>query len=315
MRPGRRGGVADASRPSRSRSSSRRTPSCGAPSTTPARPDRAATTAAPGRRAGPRGLARSREHAAELVAAGRVKVSGAVAPSRRPGSRPTSRSWWPTTPTDPTTSRAAGHKLAGALDVFEPAGLVVARSPLPGRRRLDRRVHRRPAAPRGARGGGGGRRLRPAGLVAAERRPGARARPAERARADARADRRSRSTWWSATCRSSRSTLVLDALVGVDRARRRPGADGQAAVRGRQGPGRQGRGRARPGLRAEAVETSPAAAARRGWGARVVARSPLPGPVGQRRVLPVAAPRAGRDRPSDESMTAVHGADAPGGAG
>ena len=40
--------------------------------------------------------------------------------------------------------------------------------------------------------------------------------------------------------------LVLDALVAGDRRRRRPGADGQAAVRGRQGPGRQGRRRARP---------------------------------------------------------------------
>ena len=35
-----------------------------------------------------------------------------------------------------------------------------------------------------------------------------------------------------------------------------------------------------PALRVEAVETVAAAAAERGWGARMVARSPLPGPSG-----------------------------------
>ena len=49
-----------------------------------------------------------------------------------------------------------------------------------------------------------------------------------------------------------------------------------------------------PALRAEAVATVADAAAARGWGARAVTVSPLPGPVGQRRVLPVAAARAGR---------------------
>ena len=41
--------------------------------------------------------------------------------------------------------------------------------------------------------------------------------------------------------------LVLDPLIGVTSAGRRPGPDGQAAVRGGQGSGRQGRGGARAG--------------------------------------------------------------------
>ena len=79
-----------------------------------------------------RGLARSREQAAQLVHDGRVKVSGAVATK-------------PATQVDPAAalivmadqadlgyvSRGA-HKLRGALDVFEPRGLQVS-----GRRCLD----------------------------------------------------------------------------------------------------------------------------------------------------------------------------------
>jgi 23S rRNA (cytidine1920-2'-O)/16S rRNA (cytidine1409-2'-O)-methyltransferase len=78
-----------------------------------------------------RGLARSREHAAELVAAGRVRLRGSVA------SKPAAM----VDPADPVHVVAAegddlvsrgGHKLAGALDVFQPAGLQVE-----GRRCLD----------------------------------------------------------------------------------------------------------------------------------------------------------------------------------
>lgn len=77
-------------------------------------------------------MARSREQAAELIADGRVQVSGRAVVK-------------PATSVDPGTgiavARAAdgddyasrgGHKLAGALDVFEPAGFRV-----PGRRCLD----------------------------------------------------------------------------------------------------------------------------------------------------------------------------------
>jgi 23S rRNA (cytidine1920-2'-O)/16S rRNA (cytidine1409-2'-O)-methyltransferase len=78
-----------------------------------------------------RGLARSREQAAALVAEGRVEVRGA------PASKPAAM----VDPADPVRVRdvsgpeyvsRGGHKLAGALDAFAPAGLVVA-----GRRCLD----------------------------------------------------------------------------------------------------------------------------------------------------------------------------------
>ncbi|TDD99111.1 TlyA family RNA methyltransferase [Jiangella asiatica] len=79
-----------------------------------------------------RGLARSRDHAASLVADGRVLVSGRAATK-------------PATAVDPADAvlvtepaegdeyvSRGGHKLAGALDVFEPRGFGVA-----GRRCLD----------------------------------------------------------------------------------------------------------------------------------------------------------------------------------
>ena len=77
-----------------------------------------------------RGLARSREQAAELVSAGRVEVRGS------PASKPAAL----VDPADPVrlvgetdgyVSRGA-HKLAGALAAFGPAGLAVE-----GRRCLD----------------------------------------------------------------------------------------------------------------------------------------------------------------------------------
>src|SRR3954451_25231425 len=79
-----------------------------------------------------RGLARSREQAATLIEAGRVEVRGALArkaaaqvdpadPVRVTGGEPR----------DECASRG-GHKLAGALAAFGPAGLSVA-----GRRCLD----------------------------------------------------------------------------------------------------------------------------------------------------------------------------------
>jgi 23S rRNA (cytidine1920-2'-O)/16S rRNA (cytidine1409-2'-O)-methyltransferase len=76
-------------------------------------------------------LARSREHAAELVSAGRVQLRGARA----------DKAAAMVDPADPVRVLAAdgdeyvsrgGHKLSGALDVFAPAGLSVA-----GRRCLD----------------------------------------------------------------------------------------------------------------------------------------------------------------------------------
>jgi 23S rRNA (cytidine1920-2'-O)/16S rRNA (cytidine1409-2'-O)-methyltransferase len=79
-----------------------------------------------------RGLARSREQAAELIEAGRVEVRGALA--RKPAAQ--------VDPADPVLVTGAdvhdeyvsrgGHKLAGALAAFTSAGLTVT-----GRRCLD----------------------------------------------------------------------------------------------------------------------------------------------------------------------------------
>ena len=158
------------------------------------------------------------------------------------------------------------------------------------RRRLHRRVHRRAAAPRRPRGGRGRRRLRPAGLVAAHRRAGARARPHQRPRADPRADRR------PGRARRRRPVLHLAApgAAGagrLHRARRRPAADGQAAVRGRPGAARRGGRGPRPAPRAEAVAQGRRAGARAGAGHRRGGDpQPAAGPGRQRRVLPLAAP-------------------------
>jgi 23S rRNA (cytidine1920-2'-O)/16S rRNA (cytidine1409-2'-O)-methyltransferase len=79
-----------------------------------------------------RGLARSREHASELVAAGRVKVSGAVATKPATGVSTDLAILVTDDPTDPGYVSRGGHKLAGALAAFAPLGLTVA-----GRRCLD----------------------------------------------------------------------------------------------------------------------------------------------------------------------------------
>jgi 23S rRNA (cytidine1920-2'-O)/16S rRNA (cytidine1409-2'-O)-methyltransferase len=78
-----------------------------------------------------RGLARSREQAAELVAAGQVRVPGRT--SVKAATQITSGD--PIVVAEPageTYVSRGGHKLAGALDVFEADGLAVA-----GRRALD----------------------------------------------------------------------------------------------------------------------------------------------------------------------------------
>jgi 23S rRNA (cytidine1920-2'-O)/16S rRNA (cytidine1409-2'-O)-methyltransferase len=78
-----------------------------------------------------RGLARSREHASELVAGGRVTVRGMVA------TKPATAVGLDTPVVvrlddDPGWASRGAHKLLGALEAFEPAGLSVA-----GRRCLD----------------------------------------------------------------------------------------------------------------------------------------------------------------------------------
>ncbi|WP_255955785.1 TlyA family RNA methyltransferase [Streptomyces odontomachi] len=79
-----------------------------------------------------RKLARSREHAGQLIAAGRVSVGGSIAV--KPATQvPTSAPILVTEDTDdPGYVSRGGHKLAGALDAFVPEGLRVE-----GRRALD----------------------------------------------------------------------------------------------------------------------------------------------------------------------------------
>jgi 23S rRNA (cytidine1920-2'-O)/16S rRNA (cytidine1409-2'-O)-methyltransferase len=79
-----------------------------------------------------RGLARSREHASELVQAGRVTLSGQVA--TKPATQVDAAAPIVIVAADsgPDYASRGGHKLAGALDHFLPAGLKVE-----GRRCLD----------------------------------------------------------------------------------------------------------------------------------------------------------------------------------
>lgn len=79
-----------------------------------------------------RGLARSREHASELIAQRRVTVSGALATKPATGVTTDVAIVVATDPDRPEYVSRGGHKLAGALAVFEPAGFVV-----DGRRCLD----------------------------------------------------------------------------------------------------------------------------------------------------------------------------------
>jgi len=79
-----------------------------------------------------RGLARSRRHASELVDAGRVTVAGL--PALKPAAQVDAGVAISISggDEDPGYASRGGHKLAGALDAFQPEGLEVR-----GRRALD----------------------------------------------------------------------------------------------------------------------------------------------------------------------------------
>ena len=72
-----------------------------------------------------RGLARSREHASELVAAGRVRVSGAVATKPATGVTTDVAIVVREDPTSVDYVSRGGHKLAGALEAFAAHGVSV----------------------------------------------------------------------------------------------------------------------------------------------------------------------------------------------
>jgi 23S rRNA (cytidine1920-2'-O)/16S rRNA (cytidine1409-2'-O)-methyltransferase len=260
-----------------------------------------------------RGLARSREHARELIAAGRVKVAGGVAAKPATGVTTDVAIVVAEDPDRPDYVSRGGHKLAGALAAFEPLGLTVA-----GRRCLDA----------GASTGGFTDVLLRNGaaeVVAVDVGYGQLAwslRSDERVRVVDRQNVRELTPELIGgpvdlvvgDLSFISLSLVLDALFGVTR------ADGDLALMVKPqfevGKDRVGRGGVvrDPALRAEAVSGIAAAAAARGWGARAVTVSPLPGPSGN--VEFFLWLRSGAATITDADIEAVvRGATDPGAAG
>jgi 23S rRNA (cytidine1920-2'-O)/16S rRNA (cytidine1409-2'-O)-methyltransferase len=226
-----------------------------------------------------RGLARSREHAAELITAGRVTVAGVRATKPATAIGLDAALLVRDDPDRPDYVSRGGHKLAGALDAFLPRGLVVE-----GRRCLDA----------GASTGGFTDVLLRHGareVVAVDVGYG---QLAWSLRQDDRVTVHDRTNIRTLTpdvvggpvglvvgdLSFISLELVLDALIGVTE----PDGDLALMVKpqfevGRDRVGKGGVVRT-PELRVEAVTGVAAAAERRGWGARAVATSPLPGPSG-----------------------------------
>jgi 23S rRNA (cytidine1920-2'-O)/16S rRNA (cytidine1409-2'-O)-methyltransferase len=229
-----------------------------------------------------RGLARSRDHAAELIGDGRVRVSGVPATKGATGVTTDVAivvSADPAIPGGEEYVSRGGHKLAGALAAFVPAGLVVA-----GRRCLDA----------GASTGGFTDVLLRAGareVVAVDVGYG---QLAWRIRQDERVVVHDRTNVRDLDLELLGGpvdlvvgdlsfislTLVLDALIAVTAT----GGDLALMVKpqfevGRERVGKGGVVRD-AALHVDAVRTVVAAAAERGWGTRDVVSSPLPGPSG-----------------------------------
>jgi 23S rRNA (cytidine1920-2'-O)/16S rRNA (cytidine1409-2'-O)-methyltransferase len=225
-----------------------------------------------------RGLARSREHAAELIAARRVKVAGVVATKPATGVTTDVAVLVAEDPDRPDYVSRGGHKLAGALQVFGPLGLIVA-----GRRCLDA----------GASTGGFTDVLLRAGaaeVVAVDVGYGQLAwslQSDERVTVHDRTNIRDLSPELVGLVdvvvgdlSFISLSLVLDALLGVTK------DDGDLALMvkpqfevGKDKVGKGGVVRDLD-LRTSADDGVATEAARRGWGARAVTTSPLPGPSG-----------------------------------
>jgi 23S rRNA (cytidine1920-2'-O)/16S rRNA (cytidine1409-2'-O)-methyltransferase len=226
-----------------------------------------------------RGLARSREHASELITAGRVSVNKAVATKPATGVTTDSDLVVREDVDDPEYASRGGHKLAGALAVFSPLGLRV-----DGRRCLDA----------GASTGGFTDVLLREGareVVAVDVGYGQLVwslRNDHRVRVHDRTNIREIDTELIGgpvdlvvgDLSFISLELVLDALIGVT------APDGDLALMVKPqfevGKDRLGKGGVVRDLthRADAVTAVADAGARRGWGARAVTTSPLPGPSG-----------------------------------
>ncbi len=226
-----------------------------------------------------RGLARSREHAAELIAAGRVKVAGVVARKAATGVTTDVALVVQEDQGRPDYVSRGGHKLAGALAAFEPLGLTVA-----GRRCLDAGAStggftdvllRHGAAQVVAVDVGYGQlawSLRQDPRVVVHDRTNVRELDSERIGGPVDVV--------VGDLSFISLSLVLDALTGVT------APDGDLALMVKPqfevGKDRVGKGGVvrDPALRTEAVAAVADEAGRRGWGARAVTTSPLPGPSG-----------------------------------
>jgi 23S rRNA (cytidine1920-2'-O)/16S rRNA (cytidine1409-2'-O)-methyltransferase len=226
-----------------------------------------------------RGLARSRDHAASLVAEGRVSVSGARATKPATGVTTDAAIVVRRDEDSPDYVSRGGHKLAGALAAFAPQGLSV----------RDRRCLDAGASTGGftdvlLRGGA-------AGVVAVDVGYG---QLAWALRQDPRVEVHDRTNVRELEPDTIGGAVdvvvgdlsfislrvVLDALTRVTR------EDGDLVLMvkpqfevGRERVGKGGVVRD-PALRAEAMRDVAAAAAALGWGARAVTTSPLPGPSG-----------------------------------
>ncbi|QNN52616.1 TlyA family RNA methyltransferase [Nocardioides mesophilus] len=226
-----------------------------------------------------RGLARSREHASELISAGRVRVGGARATKPATGVTTDVALLVTEDPDRPDYVSRGGHKLAGALSVFADAGLTVR-----GRRCLDA----------GASTGGFTDVLLRAGaaeVVAVDVGYGQLAWSLQQ---DPRVVVHDRTNIRDlqpdlvgepvelvvGDLSFISLELVLDPLIRVTR----PGGDLVLMVKPQFEVGRERVGKGGVvrdlALRADAVSSVVAAASGRGWSCRAVTTSPLPGPSG-----------------------------------
>ncbi|HET8560294.1 MAG TPA: TlyA family RNA methyltransferase [Marmoricola sp.] len=226
-----------------------------------------------------RGLARSREHASELIGAGLVTVNGGRAGKPATGVTVDADIVVREDPGRPQYASRGGHKLAGALSAFEPRGLVVA-----GRRVLDA----------GASTGGFTDVLLGHGAAEVVAVDVGYGQLAWSLRSDARVQVHDRTNVRDLTPELIGGRvdlvvgdlsfisleLVLDPLIAV----LRPEGDLVPMVKPQFEVGRDRLGKGGvvrdPELRAEVVARVAELAADRGWGARGVVTSPLPGPSG-----------------------------------